>query len=97
RSYAERLEQLNWDYVMKLLTGMEEEGKQIITQAGISPNDIEIIRTCEMRYVGQTHEITVSIPGGELMRYLLNKLKKTLSMPMKNYIPKQVIQCQWKP
>lgn len=76
RSYAERLEQLNWDYVMKLLTGMEEEGKQIITQAGISPNDIEIIRTCEMRYVGQTHEITVSIPGGELNEVSSQQIKE---------------------
>lgn len=66
RSYAGQLDRLDWEIVMKLLNEMEQEGEEILAQSGIKPADIEIVRSCEMRYVGQTHEITVPIPNGEL-------------------------------
>lgn len=75
RSYASRLDQLNLKRLMKLLTEMEKEGEQILAQSGLQAPDIEIIRSCEMRYVGQTHEITVPIPYGKLNEGSIRQIK----------------------
>lgn len=34
--------------------------------AGVAPNTIRLVRRCDMRYVGQTHEIAVALPDGRL-------------------------------
>ena len=36
--------------------------------AGVGESDIEIQRSCEMRYIGQGHEIEVAVPSGRLGR-----------------------------
>lgn len=66
RSHHGQLDQLNLDVVTQLFREMEEEGKSILTRAGVKPSDICFTRSCEMRYVGQTHDITVEIPNGKL-------------------------------
>ncbi|MEH7342429.1 hydantoinase/oxoprolinase family protein [Bacillus sp. JJ1532] len=66
RSYHGRLDQLNLQEVTDLLVGMEKEGESLLTQSGIKHEDLHVIRKCEMRYVGQSYEISVPIPNGEL-------------------------------
>ncbi|WP_264372022.1 hydantoinase/oxoprolinase family protein [Salicibibacter halophilus] len=65
RSFYGRLETLDWNHVMALLEEMEQEGRALLAQAGVTEN-IEVLRYAEMKYAGQTHEITVPIPSGAL-------------------------------
>ncbi|GAK11551.1 hydantoinase/oxoprolinase family protein [Geomicrobium sp. JCM 19039] len=65
RSFYGRLHELNWAHVMTLVTEMEEEGKQLLARAGVVEG-ITVIRKVDMKYRGQTHEITVSLPLGNI-------------------------------
>ncbi|MBB6450420.1 N-methylhydantoinase A [Geomicrobium halophilum] len=65
RSFFGKLETLDWNYVMELLEDMEQEGKALLAQAGVTEG-VEILRRAEMKYAGQTHEITVPLPNGAL-------------------------------
>ncbi|SDJ13755.1 hydantoinase/oxoprolinase family protein [Natribacillus halophilus] len=66
RSYSGRLDQLDLREVTRLLKDMENEGESILKQSGVKDADMKVIRTCEMRYAGQNHDITVPIPNGEI-------------------------------
>jgi N-methylhydantoinase A len=76
RSYHTKLDALNWEHVMNLLNEMEREGQTLLLKAGIPSTETEIIRRCEMRYVGQSHEISVDIPNGELNKESLAQIKQ---------------------
>ncbi len=39
--------------------GMEEEGRAALTREGVAPSDISFLRQIELRYVGQSYELTV--------------------------------------
>jgi N-methylhydantoinase A len=45
---------------------MEEEGRDLLRASGVADEDIGVRRLCEMRYVGQGHEVTVELPDGSL-------------------------------
>ncbi len=66
RTYYGHLDDLDWAHVNGLFDEMEAEGRQILTDAGVDPDAITVERSCEMRYVGQGHEITVAVPDGQL-------------------------------
>ncbi len=66
RSYYATLAQLDWAHANILLDEMEQEGRQLMQAAGVAPNTIRLVRRCDMRYVGQTHEIAVALPDGRL-------------------------------
>ena len=64
RSFVSRIAALDREVVNKLYEEMEDEGRALVREAGI--DDSEIVRTADMRYVGQGHEISVPVPLGEL-------------------------------
>jgi N-methylhydantoinase A len=66
RTYFGRLSEINWNDINALFDEMEAEGRQILGQAGVRPEDIRIVRSGEMRYAGQGHEVSVPIPEGVL-------------------------------
>ncbi len=66
RSHMAHLGELDWAKVNALLAEMEAEGTRLLRQAGVPAPDISLVRTCDMRYVGQGHEIKVTIPSGTL-------------------------------
>ncbi|QQK77946.1 hydantoinase/oxoprolinase family protein [Salicibibacter cibarius] len=65
RSFYGRLKTLEWNDVTALYEEMEQEGKVLLAQAGVT-EEIETLRYAEMKYAGQTHEIAVPIPAGAL-------------------------------
>lgn len=77
RSYHSKLTSIDWNYVMNILNEMESEGETLLLESGIKKDVTEIVRTCEMRYVGQSHEISVPIPNGELNENSLENMKKS--------------------
>jgi N-methylhydantoinase A len=66
RSYVGRLDTLDWTQVTARFAEMEREGLDILRSAGARDADIVMTRTAELRYVGQGHQVTVSVPGGRL-------------------------------
>jgi N-methylhydantoinase A len=66
RSAYSRLDELDWQFANTLLNEMAAEGRQVLESSGLSEEDISYQRTADMRYVGQGHEVSVSLPDGRL-------------------------------
>jgi len=65
RSYIVRLEEVLWERLNSIYTEMEARGRDLLLGAGVAPEDVQFMRTADMRYVGQGFEISVSLPRGE--------------------------------
>ena len=66
RSAYSRLDELDWQFANSLLNEMAAEGRKVLESSGLSEKDISYQRTADMRYVGQGHEVSVSLPDGTL-------------------------------
>lgn len=66
RSYVARLSELDFDHLNNILEALEDEGRRIVSAAGVPETDIQITRTADMRYVGQGFEIRVPVTSGYL-------------------------------
>ena len=66
RSLYGRLHELDWSGANEALEEMEEEGRYLLRASGVADDDVKVRRLCEMRYVGQGHEVTVELPDGNL-------------------------------
>jgi N-methylhydantoinase A len=66
RSYVGRLDSLDWNEVNARFAEMEREGVAILAKAGVAPDELEMTRTAELRYVGQGHQVAVPVPPGRL-------------------------------
>jgi N-methylhydantoinase A len=66
RTGRQRLDGADWSEVNRRFTEMEEEGRALLTRAGVAPGDVRVARIAEMRYVGQGHEVEAAVPGGAL-------------------------------
>ena len=45
---------------------MERDGRAILADARVDPSHVQIIRSADARFVGQGHEITITVPNGPL-------------------------------
>lgn len=66
RTYLSPLKDLDWAEVNRIVEEMEAEGLALMAEAGIDRAKISITRTCDMRYAGQGHEVSVPLPTGRL-------------------------------
>jgi len=66
RSYVCRLDSVDLNRVRELFAGMETEGLQVLDKAHVPKRDVKTVRSADMRYVGQGHEIKVTLPSKEL-------------------------------
>lgn len=64
RTYAGRLDDLNWSEVASRFEEMEAEGLDMLRAAGVALDAITITRSAELRYAGQGHQVTVDVPLG---------------------------------
>jgi N-methylhydantoinase A/oxoprolinase/acetone carboxylase beta subunit len=56
----------DWEIVNLRLDEMEAEGRAILEEAGVAADRITFERSAELRYVGQGHDVRVSLPDGRL-------------------------------
>ncbi len=75
RSYVTRLEEVDIGRLRALFEEMEGEGRRIVAEAGVSPGEVQVERTADLRYVGQGHEIRVPVCGGELDEAAMDRLQ----------------------
>ena len=66
RTLRARLDAGDWDTLNRLFTEMEDEGRELLTRAGVTADSVRITRVAEMRYVGQGHEVEAPVPSGRL-------------------------------
>ena len=66
RSYVCKLASADWSIVNLRLDEMEAEGRAILEEAGGPGDRITFERSAELRYVGQGHDVRVSLPDGHL-------------------------------
>ena len=62
--------------VNRLYDTMESEGRRMVREAGVPERDIQAVRSCDMRYLGQGHEINIPIPRKELGKAQLTQMRK---------------------
>ena len=84
QSYIKRLDALDWDYLNSIYGAMESHAQDILSAAGVAPKDIDLVRSVDMRYVGQGFEITVPIPNGRLGSQYTESLMNTFNETYKS-------------
>jgi N-methylhydantoinase A len=75
QSYIGRLDQIDLVHLEEVYANLEAQGRQMLLQAGVPGQQIQRLRQGDMRYVGQGHEITVSVPSDDLRGVALDSLK----------------------
>lgn len=64
RSLPTLLGETDWDDVNQIFAEMEREGLDMLRSSGASLDAVEVVRSADMRLVGQIHEINVPVPAG---------------------------------
>ena len=64
RSLPVLLGETDWTAVNKVLSEMEDSGVAMLRDAGLSLDNVETVRSADMRLIGQIHEINVPVPEG---------------------------------
>jgi N-methylhydantoinase A len=62
----QRLDCLSPAEVEEVYLRMELQGKEILLQEGMGPHDMAFLRQVDMRYVGQSYELTLPMPQAQL-------------------------------
>ena len=62
----ERIDRLDLAAVEKVFRDMERQGRTLLEQEGVPGGEMRFLRQVEMRYVGQSYELTVPLPEGRL-------------------------------
>ena len=75
RSAPNLLRTTDWDDVNHTFSEMESWGRDMLANAGVSGDDVELSRTADMRLVGQIHEISVPIPDGRLSKDKIDSIE----------------------
>ncbi|MBI2360910.1 MAG: hydantoinase/oxoprolinase family protein [Deltaproteobacteria bacterium] len=85
RSVIARMKLLDLERVNQLFLDMEAEGRQILTEIGIAPQDAVLKRSMDMRYVGQFHEVEVTgVPLGAISPAELEKITQAFHVRHKD-------------
>ncbi len=66
---------LDADQVEEAFRAMESEGRQVLGREGVEAGRMVFRRVLEMRYVGQSYELTVAAPSGELRGERLREME----------------------
>lgn len=74
RSHIQELSELDIDLINNLYDELVREATTLLREAGVSAQEITIVRTADMRYAGQGFEVNIPIPD----RVLTEEDRKTL-------------------
>ncbi len=66
RTYILKLDKLDWKRLNRIYKEMEDEGRRLLSKAGVAPEQVTITRSADMRYAMQGREIDVPVPSGTL-------------------------------
>jgi 5-oxoprolinase (ATP-hydrolysing)/N-methylhydantoinase A len=66
RSLPCLVKDMDFAAVNRLLAELEAQGRCLLAEAGVDPEEVSVSRSADMRLFGQMHEIQVPLPGGPL-------------------------------
>lgn len=75
RSKHFRLSEVEPSEVQRLLTSMQEEAIAVVGPA-VRGTVVDTVRTADLRYVGQGHEISVPLPAGEVTSNFIGEMRR---------------------
>ena len=62
RSYVASMSELDLDELNRILSELEQEGRAIVSAAGVPADDIRVKLSIDIRYVGQGYEVRIPFP-----------------------------------
>jgi len=74
-AYIKRLDEIDTNEINHIYKDMEHCGINEVIKEGISKERIEVLRSADMRYLGQGYELNVPVPGGQLNQVKLRQIK----------------------
>ncbi|MCC6887775.1 MAG: hydantoinase/oxoprolinase family protein [Hyphomicrobiales bacterium] len=74
RSAYSRMDRLDWGLANALLDEMAAEGRKVLESSGLSATEIGYQRSADLRYIGQGHEVSVTLPDGVLTAADLDRI-----------------------
>lgn len=75
RSHVRRWPAVELDTVNGLCAEMEREGRQAFAPLGIPADDVQVARSADLRYLGQFHEIEISLRGYPVTQEVLEQAR----------------------
>ena len=66
RTLIQRVDQVDTGMVANIYRELEADGRESLEREGMNPSDISLLHQVDMRYVGQSYELTVPLPDGKL-------------------------------
>jgi len=76
RSYITSFLHIDRDYFLKLYGEMKETGIETLKREGISEDKIEFYPVLDLRYIGQYHEVQLSVSYNDVVSYNLEKVQE---------------------
>jgi N-methylhydantoinase A len=76
RSYITPFSNLERGYFLNLFQQMRETGLKTLKKEGIGEEDIEFYPVLDLRYIGQYHEVQLSVPWEDIVSYQLEKIQE---------------------
>ena len=76
RSYITRLSEINNDYFLNLYDEMTKESIQTLSTEGIDQENINLIPTLDLRYVGQYHEVPLQVEMDAVLSLNFDEIKQ---------------------
>jgi N-methylhydantoinase A len=83
-SYSE-LRDVDTDQLEGQFRTLETQGRDLLVQQGVNPDDIIILRVAELRYVGQTYELPVDAPADLTANGALQALEAAFHREHENF------------
>ena len=65
-TYICRVDRIDLDKVNRIYSDFETQGRSLLTQEGVKEEDMLSSKFMDMRYVGQSYELTIPVPGKEI-------------------------------
>jgi N-methylhydantoinase A len=74
-TFLRRLEQVAPDELERAYRGMEQQGRAELVRDGLRRDAMQFLRTVDVRYVGQSYELTMPLPGSRVTRAAVDDLR----------------------
>lgn len=75
RGNITRLASADWNTVNRLFAEMEDEARSLMAAAGVDWKDVNIVRSADMRFIGQGYEIASPLPAGRLSEQTCDRIE----------------------
>lgn len=66
RTYIQAMARVDWAHVNQVYREFEDRAAAVLRREGVAPDKVRFLRAMDMRFAGQSYELTIPVPGGTL-------------------------------